>query len=1308
MPIERIHVQNGDRSTRVALPGGIGLRGLTVGDTPDVVRILSDPDNSKYMNLTFDPADQNAVQGWIREVGNRGLYFAIERKNRHGPCQVVGHVGLKPSVSNQAQAEIGIVLDHDEQERGTAMQAVLAALHIADRCGITTVQARIHPGNHRSRRLFRRLAGSEHMGTDGCIVVSLDRLKRLKSGFDGLFDEGRKWFSHQLETIPYQSLDSFIRHWLENLSEAIPQDVLLQYWAKTDPSNEVRQLADQAKAGEHLPISHFWWQRTVVETVLNLDPLTIEYLKPETMKLAAENFFANPLTAKEEIIKLADKTTKEVTWEPVAHLKSNTIFNACCAGLSEAMSRRDLSHGFNSAQMGFEMENYRTFFIKVLADIRERATFYDTRLPYQNIVSICDALGLSETVTGLSCEQLRFVLPLFCRYLELYIASATLLPRGYNFDKTDMRLNLKYLLERHLNYLRQQAENHTEAYDLNELRQLVDPEKFPEITGIVDDKFSPGETFWAELAKKDTVSILSRETYHDTLCFQLERGEKQKIIYVPVGNQLYLSAALVAVEDFLTHPEEYPIGLHFHEFLETVPAGTGQEIKAQSVGDILYVTTLTALRYANTVAGWRVHFRHEADHLWFTRKYAKLYQMIGSPTHLEGWLYYLRHRFDMALFRPENGRLPVFGPMQLLIDDWENFSAGRWGETCAIWFYICDRLRSITPDPVRDLVDFLYQHYEINGVLSILDDLDGNTLYDNQEYFFHIFARFVFERLDRSGLSNPETAVLATGNFPLIMIEALMQAPETAWTQLPGVRQLYGKKHADEVIPVLERLRKHPEEWYALLYFTLEDDFKRWKQHVDKRLTAIVDDQFVIIDPESFSNPALRRLIQIQTEKLDEAGFDYFKYRDTHHPFLVEDLGRRLDQQLKTDLFNNSFEGNDVRLTYLFMRYKLLWEYTKRTHEWSSEQIESRLDFLESTLEDILAHNQTKGVFRESLERTAEYIRSWIAKTKEELSVYEMKSVAPAGSLEAKRSSVIKAEPVTSEKRARVVDVLKEAKTIGNFTCEKQLMSFATNNGGELFLFEAAGQQRLVLRRETPIPQARIMFSQTQRDEELVSWLIRNWGAEYIAYTLLAEPIDGMGEPALREDLVGYLPEIALMTNPEVEHSFRRALKAHQGLKYYPLSGSDEEKVTIMRLFDFWDRQGANQPIPMSTAMDRRFLDMYWGDSDVWGGLAMIGKQAVGVELGAPHSVRPDYATGIVLKTDHRYIGIGTFLQVERAKLLVERGFRYLCFGDPGTTPKQYLNKKPFLIPGGKVNVSYSYKLKGPELGNEFLKDFYR
>ncbi|MCJ7740640.1 GNAT family N-acetyltransferase [Candidatus Microgenomates bacterium] len=1307
MPIERIHVQDGDQFTRVALPGDIGLRGLTVNDTPEVARVLTDPYINKYLHLTFNPANPDEVRGWVNEVRNRGLYFAIKRDARDGACQVVGHVGLKPSVSNQAQAEIGIVLDHDEQGRGTAMQAVLAALHIADRCGITKVQARIHPGNHQSRKLFRHFSDSEHIGTDGCIVVSLDRLGRLKNGFDGLFYEGRKWFSHQFETIPYQSIDSFIRHCLENPVEAIPQDVLLQYWAKTDPSNEVRQLADQAKAGEHLPISHFWWQRAVVETVLDLDPLTIEYLKPETMKLAAEKFFANPLTTKEEIINLANNTTGEVMWEPLSDLKSNAIFNACCASLSEAMSGRDLSQGFNSAQMGFEMENYRTFFIKVLADIRKRATIYETRLPYQNIVSICDALGLSETVAGLSSEQLRFVLPLFCRYLELYIASATLLPKGYNFNETDMRLNLKLLLERHLNYLRRQAENHIEAYDINELRQLADLKKFPKITGIIDDEFNPEETFWEELAKNNTVSILSRETYHDTLCFQLERGNKQKIIYVPVGNQLYLSAALVAAEDFLMHPEEYPIGLHFHEFLETVPAGTGQQIKAQSVSDILYVTTLTALRYANTVAGWRVHFRHEADHLWFTRKYAKLYHMIGSPTHLEGWLYYLRHRFDMNLFWPENGRLPVFGPMQLLIDDWENFSAGRWGETCAIWFYICDGLRFITPDPVRDLVDFLYQHQDLNEALSLMDNLDDNTLYSNQEYFFHTFARFVFERLDRSGLSNPEMAVLTTGNFPLVMMEALMQAPETAWTQLPGVRQLYGKKYADEVTPVLERLRKHPEEWYALLYFTLENDFKWWKQHTNNKLTRSLDDAARIGDPDLLE-PALKRLIDIQTGKLDEAGFNYLSYREKHHPFLVEDLGRRLDQQLRTDLFNNSFEGNDVRLTYLFMRYKLLWEYTKRTHEWSSKQIESRLDFLESTLEDILAHNITKGVFRESLERTTEYIRSWIAKTKEELSSYEFQPVAPAGNLEARKSFHIKAEPVTSEKRAQVVDVLRQAEGIGNFTCDKQLIPFATNNGGELFLVEAAGQQRLVLRRETPIPQARIMFSQTQKDEELVSWLQRTWGAEYIAYNLLPEPIDGLGEPVLRMDLVCHLPGIATMINPEVGQKYRRAQRANPGLRYYPLSGTDAEKETITRFFETWDAQGASEPTPMSTGMDRRFLDMYWGDPHVWGGLAMIGKQAVGVELGAPHSVRPDHATGIVLKTDHQYTDIGTFLQVERAKRLVEKGFRYLCYGDIGTTPEQYLYKEPFLRPGGMVNVSYSYKLKGPELGNEFLKDFYR
>ncbi len=102
-----------------------------------------------------------------------------------------------------------------------------------------------------------------------------------------------------------------------------------------------------------------------------------------------------------------------------------------------------------------------------------------------------------------------------------------------------------------------------------------------------------------------------------------------------------------------------------------------------------------------------------------------------------------------------------------------------------------------------------------------------------------------------------------------------------------------------------------------------------------------------------------------------------------------------------------------------------------------------------------------------------------------------------------------------------------------------------------------------------------------------------------------------------------------------------------------------------------------------------------------------MNEKVVGIAFRTSHTIDPQIATGITLKTLHQYPSIGTFLQVEMARILKAEGYKYQLFG--GTeNEEQYKFKKDFLLPGGMVNVHYSYKVYGADLGKVFLMAFWK
>lgn len=154
------------------------VRGLERSDTGAVVRVFTDPEQSRFFTTDFsDPVRcREMIERRLAYEGPKDLgHWVIDQDGT-----VIGLAHLRPSAASPAgTAEIGYFLDPAYAGRGLATEAVAALMeHGFGTVGLPAIWALIHPSNVASLKLaqrlgFRDVGAEEHYGASHRVHVAL-------------------------------------------------------------------------------------------------------------------------------------------------------------------------------------------------------------------------------------------------------------------------------------------------------------------------------------------------------------------------------------------------------------------------------------------------------------------------------------------------------------------------------------------------------------------------------------------------------------------------------------------------------------------------------------------------------------------------------------------------------------------------------------------------------------------------------------------------------------------------------------------------------------------------------------------------------------------------------------------------------------------------------------------------------------------------------------------------------------------------------------------------------------------------------
>jgi ribosomal-protein-alanine N-acetyltransferase len=155
--------------------GGLVLRGLSVGDSPDVFAYASDPEVARFTLWPRHESEEQTRDFLRMLTGPAILGWAVVAT---GSPAVVGMVFLHSLSRHHRRAEIAFNVARSHWGRGLAGEASRLVLGYAfAQLGLNRVEATCMPGNARSLRVLEKL-GMTHEG----------RLRRSHFRHDGFHD----------------------------------------------------------------------------------------------------------------------------------------------------------------------------------------------------------------------------------------------------------------------------------------------------------------------------------------------------------------------------------------------------------------------------------------------------------------------------------------------------------------------------------------------------------------------------------------------------------------------------------------------------------------------------------------------------------------------------------------------------------------------------------------------------------------------------------------------------------------------------------------------------------------------------------------------------------------------------------------------------------------------------------------------------------------------------------------------------------------------------------------------------------------
>lgn len=135
------------------------LRKITEADSPDLFRIWSNPDVTKFMNIANFSDEHQAKEmiNFLNDLSaqNKAVrYTIIEAKTN----QIIGSCGFNTLDYENSKAEIGYELDHSFWGKGYGTEAVSCLIDYAFKhLNFIRIEAKVEPENLQSIKVLQKL-----------------------------------------------------------------------------------------------------------------------------------------------------------------------------------------------------------------------------------------------------------------------------------------------------------------------------------------------------------------------------------------------------------------------------------------------------------------------------------------------------------------------------------------------------------------------------------------------------------------------------------------------------------------------------------------------------------------------------------------------------------------------------------------------------------------------------------------------------------------------------------------------------------------------------------------------------------------------------------------------------------------------------------------------------------------------------------------------------------------------------------------------------------------------------------------------
>lgn len=272
-----------------------------------------------------------------------------------------------------------------------------------------------------------------------------------------------------------------------------------------------------------------------------------------------------------------------------------------------------------------------------------------------------------------------------------------------------------------------------------------------------------------------------------------------------------------------------------------------------------------------------------------------------------------------------------------------------------------------------------------------------------------------------------------------------------------------------------------------------------------------------------------------------------------------------------------------------------------------------------------------------------------------------------------------------------LIEFLATCGVVSAFAGYQHLCAYVLKGAATLCIYECSGERVLLLVKDQPFKQVRILFKKSSHLEDLLKCLKDEFNPVYVAYNLVDFESHLNTLSSSRREILLDITTIAGLFDKQVNYKFNKSVLTNRQLVFKELKPTDFSNITLF-LDEWCSYANANYGYNTTAINDRNFLTMFMGAPNVlmhgvFDETKLVGISFVSTDFPANNT----FVVSSVLKNLRGYKNLGVFIEVRRSQLLANMGFKKLLVGG-GEVPSQFNFKKLFLA-NGSIQEYYSYEL---------------